>query len=61
MTAAACRNAVAATRAGRLRITWDPAWVHALGFMLLADLALAGGAHALVRMRTAGAVTAGKA
>ncbi|WP_405407746.1 hypothetical protein [Streptomyces decoyicus] len=34
---------------------------YALGFMLLADLALAGGAYALVRMRTAGAATAGKA
>lgn len=33
---------------------------YALGFMLLADLALAGGAYALVRMRTAGGVTAGK-
>lgn len=34
---------------------------YGLGFMLLADPALAGGAYALVRMRTAGAATAGKA
>ncbi|MEU9485223.1 hypothetical protein AB0D83_16380 [Streptomyces decoyicus] len=61
MTAAACGNLVAATRAGRRRITWEPAGVHALGFTLLTDLALAGGAYALGRMRTAGAATAGKA